>query len=207
LERDLGEVGDPGGAEEFANGERGADGENIHSGGAGGLDAGGGVFDDGAVARTEVELRGGFEVAVGIGLAGADVFIADEAVGDGQACEAEAGFGEGARGRCDDGPFVRLQRGDKFYGAGQRYDAVAVGDGGAVERGGFGFGVEVRCDLANGVAGEAAVGDGEDGGESDAVAFAPGAPHEFNTGGGVDEGAVHVEEDGAGPDFEHAKDL
>ncbi len=117
-------------------------------------------------------MRGSFQIAVGVGLAGAHIFIADEACGDGQSSKAQPSLASNRGADVTTAHSCGCSVSREFAGAPQGDDAFAASDSGIVECGGFGVGVEVRGDLTDSVAGEAAVGDGEDVSESDAVALA-----------------------------------
>ena len=194
------------GAGEFGSGEGVGDGDDGHLGGTGGFDAGGGVFYDAAFLWRNVEEFGGAEENVGGGFAVSYVLDADD---DGEVLaeifEGEDGSDDGMVAAGSEGEFVDegkavdelrevfedgLFRADDFeeamlFAGGEFFDGV----------GGFVFGDEVEPE---GVVRAAVVC-----GEIDAMGLAVADLFEDVEEGafvarlGIDDDAVHIEDDGA----------
>ncbi len=123
--------------------------------------------------------------------------------GTGQAGGSDTDEREAAGAGGDDGPTLGRERAEEFERAGQRDDAVEVFDFAALDFVIFGFDVAVREVVANGGDAGAAVGGVGDFGGVEAVFESPAGPDAGDSGGGVDEDTVEIEEDSAGEDFFH----
>ena len=113
-------VGDPIGAGgvEFCIGAGGADGEDARTGRFAGACAGGGVFDDDAIGRRELQGRGAFQIRLRMRLAVLDVAGGDQVMDEGSDTGgAEADFGEVACGRGDHDALSGGRGGEEFPGA------------------------------------------------------------------------------------------
>jgi len=209
-EADLGTVVDkPVGAlcEEFGVVSGGADGQDAAASGFAGAHAGRGVFDDDAVGRGKAESGGSGEVGLGIRLAKLDV-----AGGDEMACEfeetggAEAHFSEGARGGSDDSELAGRDGGEEFTCAGEGDDVGDIVDFCLLEPGMFlemnGIG-DVREERLDGSETGAAVSGFDYEFGNHALLDGPVGPGAGHGGGGIDEDAVHIEEQARAEDTGH----
>ena len=205
LDLDVAKVADQRGVVELLCGAGGEEGDDLHAGAEAGIDAGPGVFKDDAVFWFYAELSGGEEEAFGVGLATLNFIDGNDDGGQRQACGEDAGLGEFAPCRGDECPGVilRLHDVEDFRCAGNCEDAACLGLFELSEFFEIGRVVVAGAELLEGGDGGTAVGEGEDVGQGEIVACCPISPCAFDDGSGVDEGSVHVEEDGFAADFEH----
>ena len=128
-----------------------------------------------------------------------------EHVRDGQADRLEPAPGEGVMTGGHDRPPCRIEPREQLGRTGDRDEAVDVGLLTCIEERRLGRGIEVRGDLGDRVGAAAAVTDGEDRLQLEAVALREHAPVARDDDPGVDERAVEVEEDGGGPHRERPR--
>ena len=154
-----------------------------------------------------MEGGGSFQVRLGIGLTAGDVAGSDE-VPDvrPQPGGAQANFGESAGGGSDHSELRGRDGGEQFLGSREGDDVVDIFDFSAFHPFVFGEmdgGIGVRQELLDGSEAGAAVssGDGEVGIE--VVLAGPAGPDASNGGSGVNEDAVHVEEEALAGDWGH----
>jgi hypothetical protein len=193
-------VDDPIGAsgEEIGVGGRGAKSEDAGARGLSGTRAGRSVFDNDAGLRMEMKGRSAFKVRLGIGLAADDVAGGNEMLDmRPELGGPETNFSEGAGGGSNDGELRRGDGGEKFGGAGEGDDVVDVFDFGAFHPFVFGKmdgGIGVGEKFLNGSETGAAMGSGNGEFGIEIVLAGPTHPDASDGGSGVDEDAVHVEE-------------
>ena len=202
-------VDEPVGAigEEFGVVSGGADGQDAATGGFAGTDAGRSVFDDDAVGRGKAESGGSGEVGLGIRLTKLDVGGGDE-----MACEfeeaggAEAHFGEPARGGSDHGELAGRDGGEEFTRTGEGDDVGDIVDLCLLQPSVFpemnGIG-GVREERLDGSETGAAVSGFDDEFGNHALPDGPVGPGAGHGGGGIDENAVHIEEQAGAEDTGH----
>src|SRR5690606_16345133 len=128
---------------------------------------------------------------------GLDVFRGDDDVRHGNAGRCKTTPCQRHRGRCDNAPAVGGKGGEEADGSGDRHDAVDVLDLAAFDFLGFRLDINTRQrKAADRVDAAHAVHGRQEGLDVEAVALRPGAPDAFRGGDGVDDGSVHVEQEG-----------
>jgi hypothetical protein len=202
-------IGDPVGAsgEEGRVFSRSADGKNAAASGFAGTSAGGRVFDDDAILWGKVDGGGAFEIGLRIGFAVLDVGGGDE-VGDvfPEMSDAQADFGEGAGGGSDYTESAGRNCGEQFFGAREGDDVGDILDFTAfhplifdkMDRG-----VGVGQELPEGVKAHASVGEVDDVFGIHIVLESPAGPDAGDGGRGINEDAVHVDEEALAIDQGH----
>jgi len=202
-------VDDPIGSrsEEVCIGGGGAKREHTGTGGFAGARAGGSIFRDDAKLRMEMEGGRAFQVRLGIGLAAGDVAGGDEVLNvRPEPSGAQANFGENARGRRDHGKLRGRDGSEKLSGSGEGDDVVDVFDFSAFHPLVFremDGGIGMREEFLDGSEAGAAVGGGDGKVGIEVVLAGPARPDAGNGGSGVDEDAVHVEEEALAGDGGH----
>ena len=119
---------------------------------------------------------------------------------------AEPNFGERARGRGDDGALRGRGTSEKCTGAGKGDDVGEVFDFTAFHPAIFFevcFGRSMGQEFLNGGQGSAAVGESDNAGGIHVVSSGPAGPYAGDGGGGIDEDAVHVNEQGGTDNLGH----
>jgi hypothetical protein len=202
-------VDDPVGAtgKEFGIVGGGADGEGAAAGGFARAHAGRGVLDDDAVGRGKAESGGALEIGLGIGLAVLDVTGRDHVANEMENTSGtETDFGEFANGGGDNREAVRRELGEQLGSTGESDNIGDVFYLGLLHPKVFrevnfvgGVGEEfLDADEAG-----AAVGALDNSGGAETVLVGPGLPDAGHGGRGIDEDAVHIEEQGRAEDTGH----
>jgi hypothetical protein len=202
-------VDDPIGARSEKGGVVGgaANGKNASASGFAGTYAGRSILDDDAILSGEMESGGAFCVGLGIGFAVTNVGGADEVMDVvPKARGAEADFGKCARGGSDDGELAGSSGGEQVFGSGKGGHVGDVFDFGALHPIIFGEmdgSVGVGEEFANGGEAGAAVGELDGGVRIEIVLEGPARPNAGDRGSGVDENAIHVDEEASTGDLDH----
>jgi hypothetical protein len=177
---------------------RGANREDAGAGNFAGTRAGRGVFDDDAELRVEMDSGCAFLVRLGIGFAALNVTGGDEMVDVlPEAGGAEAHFGEATRGGSDHSELTWGQRGEQFFGAGEGDDASEIFDFRALHPGILSEvdgGIGVREKSLDGDQAGAAVSEVYGVIGIHVVPQSPARPDAGDGRSGVDEDAVHINE-------------
>jgi hypothetical protein len=206
-------VGDPvgTGGEELRISAGGTDGENTGTRGFAGARAGSGVFDDNAIDGREAQGFGAFEIGFGMRLAVADVAGSDKVLNKvPDTGSAEADFGEVARGGGDDDALRGGDSGEELTGAGKSDDIGNVFEFAAKHPEIFfivDFGAFAGEKILDGGSAGAAVGEGGDVDRVHIVARGPAGPDASDGGGGIDEDAVHVNQQATANDAGHKRKI
>jgi len=202
-------VDDPVGAtgKEFGVAGGGADGKDAAARAFSRADAGRGVFDDDAVTGGKGKSGGAFEVGLGIGLATLDVAGRDHVTNKMKdARGTKTDFSEFADGGGDDREAVRRDLGKQLGGAGQSDNVGDVVDFGLLHPEVFSevsFGGSVGEEFLDADETGAAVGVLDNKVGVEAVLGGPCRPDAGYRGCGIDENAVHIEEQGRAEDTGH----
>ena len=195
------------GGEEVGVGGGGAKRERAGPGGFAGSCAGGSIFRDDAKLRMEMKGGGTCEVGLGIGLAAGDVAGRDEVLDvRPEPGGAQANLGESAGRGSDHSELRGRDGGEKFPSSRKSDDIVDVFDFSAFHpfvlgevNGGIGVGEK----FPDGGEARAAMGGGDRVIGIEVVLAGPARPDASNGGSGVDEDAVHVEEEALASDGGH----
>jgi hypothetical protein len=202
-------VDDPIGAggKESGVGSGGADGEDAGTGGFSGTSAGGRVFDDDAGLRMEIQRSGAFQIGLGIGLAMLDVAGGDHVAHMiPKPRSAKTNFRERARGGSNHNELRWRYGGEKFLCTREGHDALDIFDFRAfhpIVFGEVGSVIGVRKEFLYGGEAGAAVGEVDGVIGVQIVLDGPAGPDASDGGSGVDEDAVHVEEEALAGDLGH----
>lgn len=196
---------------DFGSGERlprlfgGGQTDAEHTGGIGGGDSGGGVFDDGAGVRGHIEAQGSGEEHFGIGFSAADIATGDDGVEEMASAEfledqgGIFGWSGGAEGKLE---AIGMQGVDELCGAGHGGEVVAddlaIGCLSAFVEGGD-LGIRIGA-MGPEFGHEFAAGSSEDGGKPIRIEIEPlvvghGSPGFQMRVKGIDEDPVHVKND------------
>ncbi|MNT19617.1 hypothetical protein D3C72_1548830 [compost metagenome] len=174
---------------------RGGDDDDLRTGRFARLDTDGRILEHQAVSGRHAQFFSGQQVAIGFRLACLDVFRRHHDGRYRHARRLQAGSGQRARRRGDDGPLRGRQRFQKAQRTRDFNDPFHIDD----------FRIRDALRLALRVdAGQAQFGDGVDraravdGGQKgrhvEALSLRPRAPDAFGGRDGIDDGAVHVEQ-------------
>src|SRR5258708_6741491 len=170
-----------------------------------------GVFDDHGIGWWELQGCGAFQIGLGMRLAVLNVAGGDEVMHEvPDTGGAEADFGQIARGGSDDNALRRRYGSEKFAGAGESDDVGNVFDFGAKHPEGFlemDFGAFLGKKILDGGATGAAVGKGGDVDGIHVGARGPAGPDAGDGGRGIDEDAVHVNQQAAAEDVGHKRKI
>src|SRR4029077_11653454 len=175
------------------------------AGGFASIDSGGGVFDDDTVDWGEAKNLCGFAVRLGIRLAPPHLVGCTPVSGPGDSGGGNANFGQAACARCSDGPAILRDCLQELEGAGEGNYAFDVFDFTALDFAIFRVVIGVRKQIANGGNAGASVGLADDVVGNETVFRGPFRPHARDSGSGVDQYAVEIEEHTAAHNF-HALD-
>ncbi|MDR6622397.1 hypothetical protein J2X81_002657 [Sinomonas atrocyanea] len=180
-----------------------ADAEHPRPGGEPRHDPGLGVLEDEALPRERTELRGCEEEALRVGLARGDQLRGDGEVGEGQPGGRHAAAREVVVRRGDEGVGDARERREEVRGARDRHHPGHVLAGRVEHAGLVGEVLGVRPvgqQQGHGEPALPAVDERLHGGPGEAVLGGPLGPEALHHGVGVHQGAVHVQQDGAGGD-------
>src|SRR6266851_5042405 len=201
-------VGDPvrAGLDEFRVGRGGAQREDAGAGGFAGAYAGGGVFNDDAVAGGKAQKFRGFDVRLGIRLAALDVRGGNHVFRQPETSSANAHLRERASAGGGDHPTVGGKRLQKLQRAGEGNYAFHVFDFAAFDLAIFRIVIGVGKQLANGGDARPAVRLAHDFVGHEAVLRGPFCPYARDGRSGVHEHAVEVKEHATAPNFHEFHD-
>lgn len=186
---------------------RGANGEHAAAGGFAGACAGGRVFNHDTILRGETDCGGAPEIRLGIGFAPLNVRGRDE-MGDvfPEVSNAQTNFGEGTSGGSDDSEPAGWNCSKQLFGAGEGDNVGDIFDFSALHplifgkvRGGLSLGQE----FSKRSEARTAVSEFDDVFGIHVVFTGPARPHAGDGRGGVNEDAVHVDEQTSAQDLSH----
>ena len=124
-------------------------------------------------------------------------------MGNSEACGSQANFGQAARTGSDNGPRACGELLQEFGSARKRHHAIGIFDFATLDFAVFCYVIGVREEVANRAQARTAVGAADDFDGVETMFVGPTAPDTGDSGSGVDEDAVEVEEDGLAGDFGH----
>ena len=186
---------------------RGANGEHAAAGGFAGACAGGRVFNHDTILRGETDRGGAPEIRLGIGFAPLNVRGRDE-MGDvfPEVGNAQTNFGEGTSGGSDDGEPAWRNCSKQLFGAGEGDNVGDIFDFSALHPlifGKVGGGLSLGQEFSKRSEARAAVSEFDDVFGIHVVFTGPARPHAGDGRGGVNEDAVHIDEQTCAQDLSH----